>query len=335
MVKEFLFAVLLIALGACFCQAAKADGQVRIVDALGRTVIMPRPPQRIVTIFSSNSEIAAALGLMDKIVGVDALVSYPPSLKKKPFVGGRLGFSLEAIVALKPDLVIMAPSRQAVHILLEPLTRLGIPTVVTVSRNLEEILANIILTANICGVPDRGQALTAQMRRELISVKESRVGRSAPRVVMINGHVGSGLLLVTRDGSYTADLIKAAGGILALDENTQDRLAMSQISPEVLLNVDPDIIIYTLRQNQTSELSDIMRRPGWERLAAVRQGTVYTVPSGEFLIPGPRIVDGVKRLSRLFDDWEQKAEKFSSANKSADNFINNINSSSTAEKREQ
>jgi iron complex transport system substrate-binding protein len=75
---------------------------IAVRDAFDRTVTVPAPPQRIVTIFASNTEMVAALGLADRIVGIEAYTRYPPEVSNKPLVGGRLGFSVDAIVSARP-----------------------------------------------------------------------------------------------------------------------------------------------------------------------------------------------------------------------------------------
>jgi ABC-type Fe3+-hydroxamate transport system substrate-binding protein len=73
---------------------------ITVRDAFDRAVTLPAPPQRIVTIFASNTEMLAALGLADRIVGIEAYTRYPPEILHRPLVGGRLGFSIDAVVGL-------------------------------------------------------------------------------------------------------------------------------------------------------------------------------------------------------------------------------------------
>ena len=131
---------------------------VTVRDAFDRSVTVPAPPQRIVTIFASNTEMVAALGLADRIVGIEAYTRYPPEVLKMPLVGGRLGFSVDEVVAQRPDLVVVTPSRQAANQLVDPMQRLGIPIVVLLQRNVAEILSNIRLLGRLTGVAERGDA---------------------------------------------------------------------------------------------------------------------------------------------------------------------------------
>jgi len=274
-------------------------------DALDRPVIVARPPQRIVTIFSSNTEIVAALGLDERIVGIDAYTHYPEEIKDKAAVGGRLGFSLEIIVGLRPDLVIMTPARQATNQLLGPLEKMGIPALVLVAGSVEDIMDNIMQVARLAGVTQSGEALVDRMHQRLLRIARKPDDYRRPRVAMITGRVGNGLLLVaraqaSRTTGYTADAIVRAGGILALDEQSQARPIIKQVSPEALLASDPDILLYTLPEK---DMDDLSRLPGWSQMKAVRRRNVHAVSGAELLIPGPRIVDGIERMATLFAQW--------------------------------
>ncbi len=79
---------------------AQAAEPVTIRDAFDRSVTVPAPPQRIVPIFASNVEIVASLGIADRIVGIESFTRYPREVLDRPLVGGRLGFSVDAVVAL-------------------------------------------------------------------------------------------------------------------------------------------------------------------------------------------------------------------------------------------
>ena len=138
---------------------ATAGEPTVVRDGLDRVVTLPAPPQRIVTIFASNTEMVAALGLTDSIVGIEAYTRYPPEVVSKPLVGGRLGFSVDAVVGLRPDLVVVTPARQAVNQLLDPMERLGIPVLVLLQRSVPQIF----LTGTDC----RNRALLAtHLRKE-------------------------------------------------------------------------------------------------------------------------------------------------------------------------
>lgn len=264
---------------------------VTVRDAFGRDVTVPAPPQRIVTIFASNTEMVAALGLANRIVGIEAFTRFPPEVLGKPLVGGRLGFSVDAVVDRKPDLVVVTPARQAANQLVEPMERLGIPVLVLLHRRVPEILDNIRLLGKICGVPERGEALAAELRARLDKVEKQVEGLPQPSVVMITGRLGNGLLLIARPGTYTGDAVLMAGGRFALDSG-----AIAQISPEAVLKSDPDVLLFA---GSDKDLKELIARPGWADMRAVRGGRAFTVVRAELLIPGPRTIAGVEKLAAV------------------------------------
>jgi iron complex transport system substrate-binding protein len=262
-------------------------------DAFDRTVTFATPPQRIIPIFASNTEIVTALGLAGRVVGIEAYTRYPKEILDRPLVGGRLGFSVDAVVDLHPDLVVVTPSRQAANQLIDPMERLGIPIVVLLQRNVTEILANILLVAKITGIAPHGDGVAAALEDRLTKVRDKVAGRNRPTVIMITGQLGNGLMLVARDGTYTGDAIERAGGRFGLS-NT---MALAQVSPEAILNADPDVLLFA---GAAQGLKDLIGRPGWSAMRAVRSGRAYVVARQELLIPGPRTIDGIEHMAVQF-----------------------------------
>ena len=265
---------------------------ITVRDALDRAVTVPAPPQRIVTIFASNTEMVAALGLADRIVGIEAYTRYPPEVVGKPLVGGRLGFSVDAVVRARPDLVVVTPARQAANQLVDPMERIGVPIVVLLQRSVAEIFGNIRLLGRAAGVPDRGEEVAGRLETRLARTMQRVGDREPPRAVMITGRLGNGLLLVARPGTYTGDAIRLAGGRFALD----GRGAIAQVSPEAILTADPDVLLFA---GSTAERDELIGRPGWSEMRAVTAKRAYAVSRAELLIPGPRTIDGIEHLAAL------------------------------------
>jgi iron complex transport system substrate-binding protein len=286
--RKFLLTVVA---AACLSGPAGAD-PVTVRDAFGRTVTLPEPPQRIVTIFASNTEMVAALGLADRIVGIEAYTRFPPEVLGKPLVGGRLGFSVDAVVAERPDLVVVTPARQAANQLVDPMERLGIPIVVLLHRSVAEVLDNIRLLGRLGGVAQRGEELAARLQARLDRIKQRVAGLSQPSTIMITGRLGNGLLLIARPGTYTGDAIVRAGGRFGLESG-----AIAQVSPEAILNADPDVLLFA---GSEKDLKELIARPGWKDMRAVRDKRAHAVVRAELLIPGPRTIDGIERLAEIF-----------------------------------
>lgn len=287
--KRLRLFILFLPLLATIWSAARAE-PIRLTDAVGRTVEIAQAPQRIVPIFASNTELVAALDLSDRVVGIEAYTRYPPEVLDRPQVGGRLGFSVDAIVAQRPELLIVTPSRQAMHLLIEPMTRLGIPVIVLLSRSVAEVMGNLRLVGQATGEPERGDAVARALENRL-AVVEAAAPAKRPSMVMITGRLGNGLVLVARADSYTGDAMVKAGGRHALE-----RSIVAQVSPEAVIAADPDILLFAGRKD---ELAALIAQPGWRLLRAVRNGNAHLVARAEFLIPGPRTVDGIEKLAAL------------------------------------
>ena len=242
---------------------ATAGEPTVVRDGLDRVVTLPAPPQRIVTIFASNTEMVAALGLTDRIVGIEAYTRYPPEVVSKPLVGGRLGFSVDAVVGLRPDLVVVTPARQAVNQLLDPMERLGIPVLVLLQRSVPEIFANIRLLGRVAGVPDWGEALAGRLERRLAVTTQRVKDRQPPRAVMITGRVGNGLLLMARPAPIPATRSSLPAGVSRWQAVA--RLPRSRAGDS---DADPDVLLYA---GSVTDRDELIRRPAGARCGPSRR----------------------------------------------------------------
>ena len=159
-------------------------------------------------------------------------------------------------------------------------------------RSVAEILDNIRLLGRIGGVPERGEALAAKLEQRLDAIKQRVAGLKAPSTVMITGRLGNGLLLIARPGTYTGDAIVRAGGRFGLESGT-----IAQVSPEAILNADPDVLLFA---GSEKDLKELIGRPGWKDMRAVKDKRAHAVARTELLIPGPRTIDGIERLAEIF-----------------------------------
>ena len=243
-------------------------------------------------IFASNTEIVAGVGAADRIVGIEAWTRYPPDVLDRPRVGGRLGFSVEAIARLQADLVIVTPARQAANQVVKPLGLIGIPVIVLQHADVPQVLRNIELVGYALGEDEKAEALLARMKTRLDRVAEALKDLPPKRTYLETGSNDRGGFLSVRDGSYSADILKLAGGVNVF----AGPRPIAQVSGEALLRAQPQVILVAGTAKQAEGLPG---RVGWDRLAAIQARQVHAVPRAELLIPGPRVVDGVERLARL------------------------------------
>src|SRR5262249_26843316 len=170
-------------------------------------------PHRIVSIAPSITEILFALGAGDRVVGVTTYCNYPEAAKAKPKVGGYTTPSLEAILALRPDQVIMMNNRPDVA---QKLRQTGIDVVELQTENLAGIYESIRVISEKIGLPERGRSLTQSIRKELQNVANATGPRA--RVLFIVGRRPGAVadLIGVGRGSYLSELIGLAGAENAL-----------------------------------------------------------------------------------------------------------------------
>jgi iron complex transport system substrate-binding protein len=260
------------------------------VDMLGRSVTLPAPPRRIVSLVPSATELIFALGGEGRLVGVTDFCDWPAAARQKPSVGGMVAPSLESIVALRPDLVIATDSgnRQETF---EQLGRLGIPVYLVHANSLSQMME---VTARLGDLTERQAAVPALTRRlqQRIHAVVAAVGPyRRPRVLYV---LWPEPLMVPGRDAIVTELIRLAGGDSITAEEPSD---YPRFSIEAAVARAPDVIVLA-RHGAGSEP---IARERWDRLgnlAAVRAGHVYAVDGSVLHRYGPRIVDGLERLAR-------------------------------------
>lgn len=283
----------IVALLIAFAEAQAMAFPIQVIDALGREVVIPGRPERIVAIFSSNTEMLVALGLADRIVGIDAFTRYPAEIADLPKIGGRLGFSAETIARLNPDLVVMTPARQAANTLLKPLAAIAVPAVMLVHHDIERIFNNILFLGRVTGETAAAEALIDGLRERLAGIARCIADKPPKRVYFETGNNDRGGFMTLREGTYTADALRLAGGVNVFAH----RNLLAQVSGEAVLLADPDVILVARYGEEA--VAEVKSRVGWQRLKAVQTDRVYQVDRTLLLIPGPRIVAGVEQMARL------------------------------------
>ena len=141
------------------------------VDEAGRTVRVPQPVQRIVSLAPSLTETIYALGLQDRLVGDTDYCDYPPDAQKKTKVGGAINPSLEQIVALRPDLVLVTKSLNLIETV-HALDNLGVSSYGTDPHTVQQIISSTQRLADVLGVPDAGASLGADLERHLADLRQ-------------------------------------------------------------------------------------------------------------------------------------------------------------------
>jgi iron complex transport system substrate-binding protein len=270
--------------------AAPAALAFTIADLRGRELTLPAPPQRIVSLVPSVTELIFALGGQDRLVGVTDFCDWPPEARRKPSVGGMISPSLETIVTLRPDLVIATDSGNRQETFAQ-LDRLGIPVFLVHANKLadvRDVTARLgILTGRELAVAGLVERFDARIRAVAAAVA------TAPRPRVLYVLWPEPLIVPGRDAIVT-ELIGLAGGASI---TANERSDYPRYSVEAAVAHAPEVII--LARHGTG--SGPIARDSWDRLVsvpAIKAGRVHPVDGNLMHRYGPRLADGLEQLAR-------------------------------------
>ncbi len=204
--RALLTAILTAATLLCLPLAAPA-GQV--TDHIGRHVEVSAKPQRIVSLAPSITESLFALGLGERVAGVTDYCDYPAEARSRPKVGGIINPSVEAIVALQPDLVLIGRETNRRETL-EALERVRIPVYVVNAARIDDVFRLIRDLAALAGVPERGEQLASRLERRSAQIERLVSAEPAARLFFL---IGLNPVVTVGRGSFLDDLVRRAGGI--------------------------------------------------------------------------------------------------------------------------
>jgi iron complex transport system substrate-binding protein len=251
-------------------------------------------PRRIVCLTDETVEVLYLLGEQDRIVGVSGYATRPPEARKKPRVAAFKSARIDAILDLKPDMVLTFSDVQAE--ITRQLVLRGMTVLNFNQRSIAEILEMIAVVAGLVGKQKEGLALIENLQRGLAAIDASaQKFPHRPRVFFEEWKdpLISGI-------RWVEELVEIAGGELLFPElaacgKAQDRV----VDPAVVTERDPEVILASwcgMKVNKTL----IRERPGWASTSAVRNGRIYEIKSAYILQPGPAsLTEGVRQIHAI------------------------------------
>jgi cobalamin transport system substrate-binding protein len=262
-----------------------------VVDEAGRTVRVPQPVRRIVSLAPSLTETVYALGLQDRLVGDTDYCDYPPEAQNKTKVGGAINPSLEQIAALHPDLVLMTKSLNRLETV-HSLDNLGISSYATDPHTVDEIISSSRKLADVLGSPEAGERIATDMQHRLAGLRE-RLSAFPPKRVLFA--VWTDPLISIGKETFIADAMRRAGAISIVDSS----LGWPQVSLEEVARLQPDFLVFASSHSDavTPQFETLAGLPAWQILDAVRSRH-YAVISDAVNRPAPRIVSAIEDLAR-------------------------------------
>jgi iron complex transport system substrate-binding protein len=274
-----------------------------VTDEAGRTVRIPQPVRRIVSLVPSLTETIYALGLQDNLVGDTDYCDYPPEAQKKTKVGGIMNPSLEEIVALHPDLVLMKKGLNRIETV-QALDSLGISVYGTDPHTVDEIITSAKKLADVLGAPEAGVSVANDMHRRLEELRQRLGSAAAKRVLFV---VWTQPLISVGKDAFIADALRHAGAASIVDSE-QD---WPQVNLEEVVRLQPDFLVFAAShaEDASHEIERLAALPGWRMLEAVSNHR-FAVISDAVNRPAPRIVSAIEDLAHQLhpDAFVEKPE---------------------------
>jgi iron complex transport system substrate-binding protein len=250
---------------ACGVAASAADRE--LVDAMGRHVRVPSTPQRVVALAPSITETIYSIGAGDAVVGVTDFTDWPAEAKQRPSVGGIVNPSIEKLVSLRPDVVIA--TREVNHKdTIDELDRLSIAVFVVDPQGLDGVLESVRQVGRALNRSREADRLVDRLRARRDAVITRVRGLVRPRVLLV---IWPDPVITVGRQAFITDVINAAGG-QSVTEDLARRYP--QISLEEVLRRSPEWLLLPANGHQPISLADLERRPGWDRVEAVRRHRV-------------------------------------------------------------
>lgn len=272
------------------CLAISASAQRRVTDELGRSVMVPDHPHRIICLLPSIVDDVYALGAGQDVVAVSDYTKFPAEARKKPRVGAPLSPSLEVIVALHPDLVLGDGDLNGAETL-RHLEQLGIPVFMVNSHGVAGIYSSIDSIGHALHREDAAAQLIASLHQREAAVRARVSGKPPVQVLM---PVWYDPIVTVGSHAYITELIGLAGGHSVTSDIPQE---WPQVSLETIVARRPEALLL-VRGSKVS--LDLLRgRPGWNQLPAVRNHRVYYVGE-EIEYPSPVAFNALEELAKEF-----------------------------------
>lgn len=275
---------------------APSPTPLTFTDASKRTVKLPKPAQRVVSLAPSNTEILFAVGAGKQVVGRDDLSDYPTEAKSVTSIGSTFKkLNTEAVVTLKPDLVLAANLTPAEQV--KSLEDLGITVYVLGNpKDFDGLYQNLITVGQMTGHEDEAKKLSESLKTRVKNVTDKIKNATAKPKVFYELDGSDPIKPWTSGpGTFIDTMITVSGGE-NIGKGLKDQWA--QMSSEEIVKQNPDIIVLG-DSNYGITAEKVSARAGWQNIAAVKNKKIFPFNPDLASRPGPRLVDGLEAMAKV------------------------------------
>jgi iron complex transport system substrate-binding protein len=261
-------------------------------DQAGRSIKVPKRPERVVSLAPSITEIIYALGCQDRLKGATRFSDYPEEARDIPRVGSYVSLDLEKIISLNPDVCVAIKDGNPGSVI-RRLEALDVPVFAVNPRGIDSVMGAVEHIGELLDESRRAEAVTTEMKRRIQAVETRvEVAENRPRVFF---QIGISPIVSAGNDTFIDELIVKAGG----RNVAGDRRSYPRFSREEILELAPEVVVITsmARSKAFEQVKEEWER--WQEVPAAAEGRVYLVDSDLYDRPSPRLARALEELARL------------------------------------
>lgn len=267
------------------------DSSYTVVDDRGVEVKFDKVPEKVISLQPSNTEILFELGVGDKIIGVTEYDLYPEEAKKIERVSDSMKVNNERVMELNPDVVFAYTIGGEEQ--MEQLEKAGIKVfVIEAASSIEEIYGDIHQIAEVMGVKEKGEEVINSMKSKIASIQEKTTNIKNKKKVYFEISPAPEIWSIG-SGTFQQELIEIAG----VDNIYKDQQGWFAVTEEDIIYRNPEAIVTTVNYVEDPK-AEILSRPGWNTITAVKNEEVYLLNADILDRPGPRIAEAVETIAK-------------------------------------
>ena len=287
--RALMTAVLAVSVAACRGDASRTSVTAASLDRddFGDTIRVNAPATRIVSLSPVTTEILFAIGAGDRVVGRTHWDTYPAAARAVQDLGNGMQPNVEAILATRPDLVVIygSPSNRAAAL---QLRRAGIATIAVRTDHVSDFRRATTWIARAIGDSAAGAVVSDSVEHSIAAASQAATAGTGPTVLW---HLWDAPVMTIGRGSYMSELVAAAGGRNLFDDL---EAPSPQVTIEEIVRRNPDYVIAG-----PSGAESIRKKGAWQAIPAVREGRILIVDTALVSRPGVRMGEAVRHLRTL------------------------------------
>ena len=268
------------------------EAGITITDMTGREITLDEPATRIVALSAADCEILYYIGGGDALVGRGEFCDYPAEVMDIPAVQSGNETNIEQIISLEPQVLLMSSMAQTEE-QVEALEAAGVKVVVSDAQDIEGVYTSIEMIGKLMGKEDNAQDVIDSMKSTFEELK-ANAGDGTKSIYFEVSPLEYGLWTAGK-GTFMNEIAEMIG----LKNAFEDVDGWAEVSEEQVLERNPDYIVTITMyfgEGPTPE-EEIMGRPGWENVTAVKNAAILNLPNNELSRPVPRLADGARMLA--------------------------------------